>query len=1143
MRPLGCRIAVIRLLGALFGLIAVSVCQAATFTGTVTGPDEQAAPTAKVWLVRLTYGPGEEMSVVATGQPDPDGAFSLTDPAFERLDPPSRWMVLAFREGLTIGAVEANDPAQPVQLALREPATITAQVLGDGGQPLAGATVELIRADGGTYGQSDYRWVAPPEAVAEELAVHTNETGVFTLRLVPYGWRVSVSITSPGYGRVRLRNAEGLGTVRLGRAGRIAGRLLCPGDPRALAGLEVSLSGKVGAPEAVALLDVITDAEGRFTVPECPSGAYGVHLPHQPVGPYHFRPRAGIVVAPDTETTLELAGEQTAPVRGRVVRADDGRPVEGATVTLQQYTEGGFYNPLEGLTDAEGRYNIACVPGKTTVWARQKAFVGTRQGGSLEVEVEPDGAMVPDIKLEPAYALSVIVRDEGGRPVPGALVMCEGADYDSRFTRQTDAEGRAEATGLGRDELDLWACKDDSGLTAPVRFRLGEEQGPVVLVLKRGDACGVAATIVDQLGAPVTDAQVTLWEHTRSTIHRGEGGSSDERGHFRRSGLKAGLEYEAQIEAPNCDPITTPAWTAVAGETHDCGAIALTRRTGVVAGLVVDQAGTPVPDVRVFDAENAPKLVETQTDDQGRFRLEGLGEGPALIFVDSPGHAFTGALTKAGTQDLTITLHPKQPPTMGEPVAPPQPVIAADEGRERAKALLLEALAQAPHGTPMRWRLLSALGDVDPDFALQYVNENADDPRAVCLAVARAHMEEGFGGIVDLIWQRGDSYAELRMLREGALEYRTTRPDLFGECVDEAVAIIDATPMGPDRACDTAAWSELVREFDPARADAMLSQAEAEARQVDPAGRQAYARGRVAPYLCERDLQAALDIVMPIEDRYTRDDGLRGIIRRLSKTDPAKAVELLDRLSGDFERDQAIAEAVPFFPENQLDLAVALTDGTGYPPCRVAALGRLCAVAPKERVPGLIEKALAACLGQAAGGSWYVVSDVGHAAGLASLACIARRRGYSQYQHIALRALAMGVRDDLPPGSDTEGKVHLAREFQAAWVLAFTAPDLARHAIESNLRRAGGVDRLLPVSYYALAAAAAEVDVDWALALLKQMTPDAPDANALYRTYATEAVAYRLSADAEAREYRLLAKDDRLVSTGPTYNWIPVDEN
>jgi hypothetical protein len=139
--------------------------------------------------------------------------------------------------------------------------------------------------------------------------------------------------------------------------------------------------------------------------------------------------------------------------------------------------------------------------------------------------------------------------------------------------------------------------------------------------------------------------------------------------------------------------------------------------------------------------------------------------------------------------------------------------------------------------------------------------------------------------------------------------------------------------------------------------------------------------------------------------------------------------------------------------------------------------------------------------------------------------------------------MATCVRDQDPPAPDADGRIHLGREFQVAWVLAFTAPDLARHAVEANLRRTAGVQRLAPISYYALAAAAAEVDVDWALELLRQMTPDVPDGEALYRTYAVEAVAYRLCTAVEAREYRLLAEDSRLVTTGPTWTWIPVDED
>ena len=78
---------------------------------------------------------------------------------------------------------------------------------------------------------------------------------------------------------------------------------------------------------------------------------------------------------------------------------------------------------------------------------------------------------------------------------------------------------------------------------------------------------------------------------------------------------------------------------------------------GIVRGQVVDSEGQPVTDARVFNSGDAPARLETRSDPQGRFRLEGLRTGPVAIIAEKSGRSFAGVRAETGKEDLLIQLN------------------------------------------------------------------------------------------------------------------------------------------------------------------------------------------------------------------------------------------------------------------------------------------------------------------------------------------------------------------------------------------------------------------------------------------------------------------------------------------------------
>lgn len=86
------------------------------------------------------------------------------------------------------------------------------------------------------------------------------------------------------------------------------------------------------------------------------------------------------------------ARAQHAVVRGRVVDAQTGRPVPGATVSL-----GPDHAGASGVADASGRFEIAHAPsGTQTVWARAMGY-----GMAASTVQVPDDSITVELSIDP----------------------------------------------------------------------------------------------------------------------------------------------------------------------------------------------------------------------------------------------------------------------------------------------------------------------------------------------------------------------------------------------------------------------------------------------------------------------------------------------------------------------------------------------------------------------------------------------------------------------------------------------------------------------------------------------------------------------------------------------------------------------
>jgi hypothetical protein len=87
-------------------------------------------------------------------------------------------------------------------------------------------------------------------------------------------------------------------------------------------------------------------------------------------------------------------------------------------------------------------------------------------------------------------------------------------------------------------------------------------------------------------------------------------------------------EYRVEVVAESLRPFKTD-WIQVPVTTFPDIALRRPRRLRTVSGRVVDRRGEPVADAFMFQSGDGPHPTSAESDADGRFRIEGIYEGPA----------------------------------------------------------------------------------------------------------------------------------------------------------------------------------------------------------------------------------------------------------------------------------------------------------------------------------------------------------------------------------------------------------------------------------------------------------------------------------------------------------------------------------
>lgn len=529
----------------------------------------------------------------------------------EPLEPNDDVYLTAEVEGCTSERrreVELGEADVAVVLNVRCGVTVSGQVLDAEGAPVVGAEVAGSSSD-------------------ESESVQTGPKGLFALHLPPGPAKLTVTHPRFRESTTPLTSPKQELVIVLDAGGSIAGRVV---DARGagLPNVEVTVIPAVidELDQLLAQPDAKTDPDGRFELTRLLAGRYvvraaGPSVPSTPSETVVLQPgehRQGVVITVDGKVDLT----------GRVVD-ERSQPVPGARVTWSPADEGAAMRsmmfdyvagrperlvqlmPSDAYTDADGRFSLS--------------NVGV---DALKVSVRATAFADAELQARRGDKLEVVLRRVGGR-IRGRAVDERGQPLD-RFTVDdldfTPADGRFEVqvtaseTSIRVEARGRVSASRQVVLDQPVK-----DVGDVTLA--KGRSMSFLATTAD--GAPLEGVRIAAAQ-LRGDV------SSCTTSAAGTCSASPFLEGEEATVKARKDGYTRASVTVDAASLFQPVKVVLEAAGGRVTGVVTSAGGRPSggQSVSVYSPSSSHFGL---SDEQGRFTVTGVPEGPACVEVSLSG--------------------------------------------------------------------------------------------------------------------------------------------------------------------------------------------------------------------------------------------------------------------------------------------------------------------------------------------------------------------------------------------------------------------------------------------------------------------------------------------------------------------------
>ncbi|MDB5385530.1 MAG: blaR1 8 [Planctomycetaceae bacterium] len=528
----------------------------------------------------------------------------------------------------------------------------------------------------------------------------TDEQGRFELH-VPGGTNVGAYTVGREWCQTHLTWADSvddIGDQVLEQGGRLKGTVKNAGGIP-IAGVKlsfrgVSLSGKLGS-----FGDTQTDAKGEFESIALLSDEYKVRVARSAIQPdlVPIKP-VQVIVAAGEVTQAEVVVKEGAPLKGRCVEADSGRPLvdQGVRLTVKMTA-----NPQSEIdfarvtkTKANGEFEFFVPRGIATLEivdrtresnpdaARiieiseeraapfvvlklgSKLVARTRRGNTETItEERKDQAVVKQDKLvpkvEPVRPKSEVELTTPQKSKLGDYIVrtvFQGSKYVNETSLRKgpkfDQEFMAREVGK-----TVRLLIDVPGFT-PVwtkEILIENKLQPIIVALETEEFVAVEGRVVDPDKQHLANARIRsrrIFHGTDSKFPWGPEAVTDAAGKFMLRHLRRGETFELvvdHVERVEMGQVTSAQYSIRDTKPITIPELLLSRPDQVVAGIVTDQDGIPIPDTTIKFEQHPPR--ETKTDGEGKFKLEGLPHGTLEFQLRAPDGSRSRDSVTSGTQD------------------------------------------------------------------------------------------------------------------------------------------------------------------------------------------------------------------------------------------------------------------------------------------------------------------------------------------------------------------------------------------------------------------------------------------------------------------------------------------------------------
>ncbi len=577
------------------------------------------------------------LPIIASGRTDQEGTFSSALKTPYTSDFYTQVVVMAGDAGVGVGRIQTGvraEAAEPKRIVLQPSVDFKARIVRPDGSPAAGLEV----------------WVG-------SFSLPRTDNGSFALfgevERLPGGYWKTVTDND---GKCVIANLPKNALIYLGhsdqRFAQFYGKhhILLPSSPKA-DGAEHKLSlttpgsirGRVvlpnGQPVAGSLIYMIertpyvtsyglwlmADDNGRFVVDQIPASIYNLSYDTEGalVEKWIGSEKKNIdVKAGETSDVGDLVMSEVAVVTAEVVNADTGAPIE---------------KPIK-FRRAAGRHELFYRSSRMT----PEGFHSPANDENVIVNVKAGERKTVQFKFRPVQSEDMgigIVVDAAGKPVADATVMLMGENmWDGPGPVKSGNDGSFQfVLSTGKEGFAILAWNDKA-----MSYPLDLKRGVPAKVMIREDGFGkVIGRVCDQQGVGIKASKVQ-WSITGIEFgsHRFSGPIpqeflSDDDGRFSIPRLWTANSDQLIffVSADGYGRAALRDETVTAGQTTNLQ-ITLKKADQNIAGVVVDDAGKPMPKVSVrVSGDSQPGDKDTITDDEGRFTISGVCAGPVYLTV------------------------------------------------------------------------------------------------------------------------------------------------------------------------------------------------------------------------------------------------------------------------------------------------------------------------------------------------------------------------------------------------------------------------------------------------------------------------------------------------------------------------------